>query len=88
VDSPLARKSKTPPIERKKVQGSLPWEAEAETTLLEVYQHIKADDPWAIGPPYFGEAAIWLRVGGRTPEEAKKNWDRCAKALRSLTTIS
>jgi hypothetical protein len=86
VDWPLARKGKEPAKERQKVQGAMPWEAEADTTLLEVYQHVHTRDPWAIGPPYFGEAAIWLRVGGRTPEEANENWDQCAKTLSSLTT--
>jgi hypothetical protein len=83
-DSPLARRGKDEPRERQKVQKGVPWEVDADPTILELYQHLTSDDPWSAGPPYFGEPTIWLRVGGRTKEEADDNWTRCAKALRQL----
>lgn len=82
VDWPLARRGKTPPERRKKVQGPAPWDYEADSEILSVYQHMEwvSNRIWSI--PYFGEPIVRLRVGGRTQEEAISNWHRCAKALR------
>lgn len=84
VDWPLLRRGKEKPYERKKVQRTVPWEAEADTTLFEIYQHLSISGVWQIGPPYFGEPKARLRVGGRTPDTAMINWNLCASAIRKI----
>ena len=40
VDWPLTRRGTTAPEQREKVQGMLPWETEADQSLLSIYQHV------------------------------------------------
>jgi len=84
LDAPLARRGQQLPQKREKVQVSVPWEAEADATLLEIYQHLPSRGIWSVGPPYFGEPRVRLRVGGRTEEEAIANWEKCARTLRRI----
>lgn len=82
VDWPLARRGKNPPERREKVQGPAPWDYEANSVILLLYQHMEGIGMWPYAPPFFGEPIVRLRVGGRTREEAVSNWYKCAKALR------
>lgn len=85
ADWPLARIGKENPHPRKKIQQAVPWESEADPTLLEIYQYVPSSGVWAAGPDYFGEPAIRLRVGGIDSGKAKSNWTMCAKALRQVS---
>jgi hypothetical protein len=83
VDWPLSRRGKEPPERREKVQGMLPWEYEADRSLLTIYQHVPGTGFWC-APPYCSKPVARLRVGGRTREAAITNWTTCARALRRL----
>ena len=83
VDWPLTRRGTTAPERREKVQGMLPWETEADQSLLSIYQHVSGTSFWGV-PPYFSKPIVRLRVGGRSQEEAISNWYQCARALRRL----
>jgi hypothetical protein len=83
VDWPLSRRGTAAPERREKVQGMLPWETEADQSLLSIYQHVSGTGFWG-APPYFSKPVVRLRVGGRSQEEAISNWYQCARALRRL----
>ena len=83
IDGPLSRRGQDKPTERTAVQGDVPWEQHADSTLLSVYQYMPIRG-FALAPPYSGKPVVRLRVGGLTPEAAIENWERCAKQLRLL----
>lgn len=83
MDGPLSRRGQGEPTERTSVQGDLPWEQHADSTLLSVYQYIPIRG-FALAPSYTGKPVVRLRVGGLTPKAAVENWERCAKQLRRL----
>ena len=82
-DWPLSRRGKAPPERREKVQGMLPWEYEADRSLLTIYQHVPGTGFWC-APPYCSKPVVRLRVGGRTREQAIANWHACADVLRRV----
>jgi hypothetical protein len=83
VDWPLARRGTAAPERREKVQGMLPWETEADQSLLSIYQHVSGTGFW-MAPPYYSKPVVRLRVGGRSQDEAISNWYQCAHALRTM----
>ena len=83
VDWPLARRGTAAPERREKVQGMLPWDAEADQSLLSIYQHVPGTG-FRFAPPYYSKHVVRLRVGGRSPDEAVSNWYQCARALRTM----
>ena len=83
VDWPLARRGKEEPWRREKKQGILPWEYEADNSLLSIYQCLPCSGT-ALAPHVSDEPVVRLRVGGRNRDEAVSNWHTCARALRKL----
>jgi hypothetical protein len=83
IDWPLLRRGKESTSKREKVQKNVPWKTEADRTLIEIYQHLGSSSIWR-SSPYFGEPSVRLRVGGRTPEEAVRNWHQCAQVIRKI----
>jgi hypothetical protein len=82
VDWPLSRRGKNSPTRRGSIQGVLPWETEPDCGLLTLYQRVPLVG--SLAPNYFGDPTARLMVGGRTPEEAVENWERCASAFRRM----
>ena len=72
IDWPLTRRGTAAPERRGKVQGTLPWETEADQSLLSIYQHVSGTNFWG-APPYYSKPVVRLRVGGRSQEEAISN---------------
>ena len=64
------------------VQGTEPWTSHWDRTLFEIYRRPFNSDPLS-GTSRWG-GRIYLRVGGRTPENAAADWGKCAKILRSI----
>ncbi len=58
------------------VVGACPFEYEPDRTLLEVW-----NQPLGV---YGCRSRFRLRVGGRTREDARRNWVACAKPLRLI----
>jgi hypothetical protein len=83
IDWPLARRGKSEPTRREKVQGDLPWESETDQSLFTLYQHVPGTGFWC-APPYYSKPVVRLRVGGRSQDEAIANWHQCARALRKV----
>ena len=74
---PLRRRGTTGGVwGREAIPGDYPWEYEPDRTLLEL---------WNKPLGAFGfRSRFWLRVGGRTGEDAARNWGTCAKVLRGM----
>jgi hypothetical protein len=80
---PLSRRGKRRPEKREAVQGSVPWEHHADTSLLTIYQSVPGGGEFG-APDYFSEPTIRLQVGGRTSDQAITGWHQCAKPLRKI----
>lgn len=74
ADWPLLRRGQNPPCERRKRQGPEPWVWKADPTYFEIG---RVPLTFFTGRPY-------LRVGGRTSEEAVHNWNACARVIRAI----
>jgi hypothetical protein len=94
VDEPLFDSEEKNPYERTPVQADEPWHWCWDRTLFEIRFEPKYLDFFDMKPiedgdeidpsfdPYAGE--YYLRVGGRTPEEAITNWELCANVIRKI----
>jgi len=61
---------------RERMQGAAPWETETEDTIFQIW-----NEPVTV----FGYQTVkMLSVGGRTVDEAVRNWDQTARVIRAL----
>lgn len=74
ADWPLLRQGAEVPRKRNLVQGSRPWDWCVERTLFEVRNEQVT--------PY--SSRMYLRVGGRSPDDATLNWMKTAKVIRKI----
>ena len=84
VNWPLLRRGKQAPYRRRsKVQGTAPWEEEANPRLMTLYQKASIYER-SLTPHPFEEPVVRLVVAGLDPEQAIRNWYRVARALRAM----
>lgn len=74
ADWPLMRRGRNAPTPRCPVQRITPWDWQSDPTLFEIRNE----------PIGFWHSRCFLRVGGRSVEDAQSNWRTCAQVLRPL----
>ena len=65
---------------RQREQRAEPWSVGADTTLLEIWREPLTE--------YTFEGRLWLRTGGRTKDDAVRNWLASARLLRKVYRLS
>lgn len=69
-------------VPRSPVQDIEPWNDCWDKTVFEIYRKPFDGDPLVRSLRWGGR--VYLRVGGRTPEQAAQCWGQCAKVVRSI----